>query len=137
MPKKKEDSVSMLKKMSPDRKAEKTKSLIVDDELAGASVEEKKKEPLFWIEGLPPLNRNIQDLYQIAYDRDFMHEIGSGYESDWDIDARVGSYHSYISGKKRISIEDLESIIEFLKTRIYECMSPLSAEAISYIAEIE
>ncbi len=44
MPKKKEDSVSMLKKMSPDRKAEKTKSLIVDDELAGASVEEKKRD---------------------------------------------------------------------------------------------
>jgi hypothetical protein len=101
------------------------------------SVEEKKKEPLFWIEGLPPLNRNIQDLYQIAYDRDFMHEIGSGYESDWDIDARVSSYHSYISGKKRLSIEDLESIIEFLKTRIYEGMSPLSAESISYIAEVE
>ena len=101
------------------------------------SVEEKKKEPLLWIEGLPPLNRNIQALYQIAYDRDFMHEIGSGYESDWDIDARVGSYHSYISGKKRLSIEDLESISEFLKTRIYQGMSPLSAESISYIAEIE
>jgi hypothetical protein len=101
------------------------------------SVEEKKKEPLLWIEGLPPLNQYIQALYQIAYDRDFMHEISSGYESDWDIDSRVSSYHSYISGKKRLSVEDLESISEFLKTRIYEGMSPLSAEAISYIAEIE
>ena len=36
----------MLKKMSPDRKAEKSKSITVaDDELAGASsVEERKKD---------------------------------------------------------------------------------------------
>jgi hypothetical protein len=44
--KRKDDSVSMLKKMSPDRKAEKSKTLTVaDDELAGASsVEERKKD---------------------------------------------------------------------------------------------
>ena len=101
------------------------------------SVEEKKKEPLLWIEGLPPLNRYIQSLYQIAYDRNYMHELSSGHESDWDIDARVSSYQSYISGKKRVSIEELESIAEFLKLNIYEGMIPLSAEAISNIAEIE
>jgi hypothetical protein len=101
------------------------------------SVEEKKSEPLFWIEGLPPVNRYFQDLFQIAYDRDFMHEISSGYESDWDIDARVSSYHSYISGEKRLSIEELESIAEFLKVNIYQGMNPLSAEAISYIAEVD
>jgi hypothetical protein len=44
--KRKDDSVSMLKKMSPDRKAEKSKTLTVaDDELAGvSSVEERKKD---------------------------------------------------------------------------------------------
>ena len=44
--KRKDDSVSMLKKMSPDRKADKSKTLTVaDDELAGASsVEERKKD---------------------------------------------------------------------------------------------
>lgn len=99
--------------------------------------DEKRKEPLLWIEGLPPINRYFQDLFQIAYDRDFMHEIGSGYESDWDIDARVSSYHRYISGEKRLSIEELESIADFFKKRICEGMSPLSAESISYIAEIE
>ncbi|CAN2189405.1 hypothetical protein MCEMRE26_00480 [Candidatus Nanopelagicaceae bacterium] len=98
---------------------------------------EKRKEPLLWIEGLPPVNRYFQDLFQIAYDRNFMHEIGSGYESDWDIDARVSSYHSYISGIKRLSIEELEAIAEFLKVNIYQGMSPLTAESISYIAEIE
>jgi hypothetical protein len=66
-----------------------------------------------------------------------MHEISSGYESDWDIDARVSSYHGYISGKKRLSIEELESIAEFLKVNIYQGMNPLSAEAISYIADVE
>ena len=101
------------------------------------SVDEKKKEPLLWIEGLPPLNQNIQALYQIAYDRDFMHEIGSGYESDWDIDARVGRYHGYVSGTQRLSIEELESICDFLKKRIYQGMTPLSSESISYLAEIE
>jgi hypothetical protein len=101
------------------------------------SVDEKKKEPLFWHEGLPPENRYIQDLYQIAYDRNFMHEIGSGYESDWDIDARVSRYQSYLAGSLRLSIEELETIAEFFKKRIYEGISPLSAEAISYIAEIE
>ena len=101
------------------------------------SVEEKKKEPLFWIEGLPPVNRYFQDLFQIAYDRDFMHEISSGYESDWDIDARVSKYHGYLSGKQRLSIEELESIADFFKTNIYQGMNPLSAEAISYIAEVQ
>jgi hypothetical protein len=76
-------------------------------------------------------------LYQIAYDRDFMHEIGSGYESDWDVDARVSRYHSYVLGKQRLSIEELESVADFFKKRICEGMSPLSAESISYIAEVE
>lgn len=101
------------------------------------SEDEKRKEPLLWIEGLPPVNRYFQDLFQVAYDRNFMHEIGSGYESDWDIDARVSNYHSYISGNKRLSIEELESIAEFLKVNIYQGMSPLSAESISYIAEVD
>jgi hypothetical protein len=66
-----------------------------------------------------------------------MHEISSGYESDWDIDARVSKYHGYVSGKQRLSIEELESIADFFKTNIYQGMNPLSAEAISYIAEVQ
>jgi hypothetical protein len=99
--------------------------------------DEKRREPLLWIEGLPPVNRYLQDLFQIAYDREFMHELSSGYESDWEIDSRVSMYHSYVSGKQKLSIEEIESIADFLKKRICEGMSPLSAESISYIAEVE
>jgi hypothetical protein len=99
--------------------------------------EAKKIEPLTLIEGFPPVNKYLEDLFLIAHDRNFMLEIGTGYENDWDIDSRISTIKTYLSGKVTASIQELDSIANYLKERIYRDISPLSAEAISYIAEIQ
>ena len=102
------------------------------------SIEERVQQKVSWIEGLPALNHYAADIYNHAYDRHKLQEIGQeDFEDEWPYRKRNIEFEKYMYGEARMSIEEIESVSTHFMRLLIENLSLLPIELMNRIASVE